>query len=82
MLTNIFIFFLGKHCNRLPVLTDTEIKRSEKVFERIGPGDTLKSPRCSILGHSIGSLPLVVSKCLIVERISWEMAHYFFRRRG
>ena len=39
-LTNIFIFFLGKNYNRLPILTDIEIKRSEKVFKRIGPGGT------------------------------------------
>ena len=39
-LTNIFIFFLGKNYNRLPILTDIEIKRSEKVFKRIGLGGT------------------------------------------
>ena len=44
-LTNIFIFFLGEHYIRLPVLTNIEIKRSEKVFKRIGCGGYFEVPK-------------------------------------
>ena len=36
MLTN--AYFSRKCCNKLPILTDTEEKRSQKIFKKIGPG--------------------------------------------
>lgn len=30
--------FLGKRCNKLPILTDLEERRSRKVFKKIGLG--------------------------------------------
>ena len=78
-LINILILFSSKHYNRLSVLTDTETKRSEKVFERIGLRGYLKSPRCSILRHSTSSSPLVMSKYLRVTRKSREMARLLLR---
>ena len=38
------VHFLGKRCNKLPILTDTEEKRSQKVFKKIGPGGYFEVP--------------------------------------
>ena len=32
------VYFSGKHCNKLPILTDTKEQRLQKVFKKIGPG--------------------------------------------